>query len=88
MNVMWYVGKFDEATLEPRRQMGMTSHTSRTRSAAWRRRAAHFVTGAQRCVGDHHQVRFGGPRTQNRSPVRFVPEMYRGDGGSVITWRP
>ena len=83
MNVMWYVGKFDEATWSLGALMGMTSQyllAAKRGMAAVEQRISYR---REALVGDIILVRSAVLELRPKS-VRFVHEMYRGDGGDHL----
>ena len=83
MNVMWYVGKFDEATWNLGALMGMTSQyllEAKRGMAAVEQRISYR---REALVGDIILVRSAVLELRPKS-VRFVHEMYRGDGGDHL----
>jgi acyl-CoA thioester hydrolase len=83
MNVMWFVGKFDEATWNLGALMGMTSaymREARRGMAAVEQRIAYR---REALVGDIIVVRSAVLEVKPKS-VRFVHEMFRGDGGDHL----
>jgi acyl-CoA thioester hydrolase len=84
MNVMWYVGKFDEATWNLGAMMGMTAQylrESRRGMAAVDQRISYR---REALVGDIIVVRSAMLEVKPKS-VRFVHEMFRGDGGDHLS---
>jgi acyl-CoA thioester hydrolase len=83
MNVMWYVGKFDEATWNLAAALGMTSEylrQSRRGMAAVDQRVSYR---REALVGDIIVVRSAVLELKPKS-IRFVHEMFRGDAGDHL----
>jgi acyl-CoA thioester hydrolase len=84
MNVMWYVGKFDEATWNLAAMMGMTSQylkDSKRGMAAVEQRISYR---REALPGDVIVIRTAIVEVKPKS-VRFVHEMFRGDGGDHLS---
>ena len=84
MNVMWYVGKFDEATWNLAAMMGMTAQylkDARRGMAAVDQRISYR---REALVGDVVVVRSAVLELKPKS-IRFVHEMFRGDGGDHLS---
>jgi len=83
MNVMWYVGKFDEATWNLGAMMGMTSEYMREAKRGMAAVDQRIAYRREALVGDIILVRSAVLEVKPRS-VRFVHEMFRGDGGDHL----
>ena len=83
MNVMWYVGKFDEATWNLGAMMGMTAQYLRESKRGMAAVDQHICYKREALVGDIIIVRSGMLEVKPKS-VRFVHEMFRGDGGDHL----
>src|SRR5262245_51778585 len=83
MNVMWYVGKFDEATWNLGAQMGMTSQYMREARRGMAAVEQRIAYRREALVGDIIAVRSAVLELKPKS-VRFVHEMFRGDGGDHL----
>jgi len=84
MNVMWYVGKFDEATWNLAATMGMTSQYMRESKRGMAAVDQRICYRKEALVGDVIVVRSAVLELKPKS-VRFVHEMFRGDGGDHIS---
>jgi acyl-CoA thioester hydrolase len=83
MNVMWYVGKFDEATWNFAASSGMTGQylkDSKRGMAAVEQRISYR---REALVGDVIVVKSAALEVKPKS-IRFVHEMFRGDGGDHL----
>ena len=83
MNVMWYVGKFDEATWNLGALMGMTSAYMREAKRGMAAVEQRICYRREALVGDIIVVRSAVLEVKPKS-VRFVHEMFRGDGGDHL----
>ena len=83
MNVMWYVGKFDEATWNFAAMMGMTSEYMREAKRGMAAVDQRIAYRREALVGDIILVRSAVLELKPKA-VRFVHEMYRGDGGDHL----
>ena len=83
MNVMWYVGKFDEATWNLGARMGMTSQYLKDAKRGMAAVEQRISYRREALVGDIILVRSAILELKPKS-VRFVHEMYRGDGGDHL----
>ena len=84
MNVMWYVGKFDEATWNLGAMMGMTAQYLRESQRGMAAVDQHICYKREALVGDIIIVRSAMLEVKPKS-VRFVHEMFRGDGGDHLS---
>ena len=83
MNVMWYVGKFDEATWNLGATMGMTAQYLREAKRGMAAVDSASAIGARRWwATSSWSARPAGARPKS---VRFVHEMFRGDGGDHLS---
>jgi len=83
MNVMWYVGKFDEATWNLGAMMGMTAQYLRESKRGMAAVDQRICYRREALVGDVIVVRSAMLEVKPKS-VRFVHEMFRGDGGDHL----
>ena len=83
MNVMWYVGKFDEATWNLGAQMGMTSQYLKDAKRGMAAVEQRISYRREALVGDIIVVRSAILEVRPKS-VRFVHEMFRGDDGDHL----
>jgi acyl-CoA thioester hydrolase len=83
MNVMWYVGKFDEATWNLAAMMGMTAAYLREAKRGMAAVDQRISYRREALVGDVIVVRSAMLEVKPKS-VRFVHEMFRGDGGDHL----
>jgi acyl-CoA thioester hydrolase len=83
MNVMWYVGKFDEATWNLGALVGMTSRYLKDAKRGMAAVEQRISYRREALVGDIILVRSAVLELRPKS-VRFVHEMYRGDGGDHL----
>ena len=79
MNVMWYVGKFDEATWNLGAMMGMTAQYLREAKRGMAAVDQRIAYRREALVGDVIVVRSAVLELKPKS-IRFVHEMFRGDG--------
>jgi acyl-CoA thioester hydrolase len=84
MNVMWYVGKFDEATWNLGAMMGMTSKYMREAKRGMAAVDQRISYRREALVGDIIVIRSALLEVKPKS-VRFVHEMFRGDGGDHLS---
>lgn len=84
MNVMWYVGKFDEATWNLAAKMGMTAQYLREAKRGMAAVDQRISYRREALVGDCIVVRSAMLEVKPKS-VRFVHEMFRGDGGDHLS---
>jgi len=84
MNVMWYVGKFDEATWNLAATMGMTSQYLRDAKRGMAAVDQRICYRREALTGDVIVVRSALLELKPKS-VRFVHEMFRGDGGDHLS---
>ena len=84
MNVMWYVGKFDEATWNLAATMGMTSRYMRESNRGMAAVDQRVCYRKEALVGDVIVVRSAVLELKPKS-VRFVHEMFRGVGGDHLS---
>jgi acyl-CoA thioester hydrolase len=83
MNVMWYVGKFDEATWNLGALMGMTSQYLKETKRGMAAVEQRICYRREALVGDVIVVRSALLELKPKS-VRFVHEMFRGEGGDHL----
>jgi acyl-CoA thioester hydrolase len=83
MNVMWYVGKFDEATWNLGAMMGLTSQYMRESKRGMAAVDQRISYRREALVGDIVVVRSAVLELKPKT-VRFVHEMFRGDGGDHL----
>jgi acyl-CoA thioester hydrolase len=83
MNVMWYVGKFDEATWNLASFMGMTSQYMRDSKRGMVAVDQRIAYKREALAGDVLIVRSTVLAVKPKT-VRFVHEMFRGDGGDHL----
>ena len=83
MNVMWFVGKFDEATWNLAATMGMTSQYMRDSKRGMAAVDQRICYRREALVGDVIVVRSAVLELKPKS-IRFVHEMFRGDGGDHL----
>jgi acyl-CoA thioester hydrolase len=84
MNVMWYVGKFDEATWNLAAALGMTSAYMREAGRGMAAVDQRISYRREALVGDIIVVRSAVLEVKPKS-IRFVHEMFRGDGGDHLS---
>ena len=84
MNVMWYVGKFDEATWNLAATMGMTAQYLRDAKRGMAAVDQRISYRREALAGDVIVVRSALLELKPKS-VRFVHEMFRGDGGDHLS---
>jgi acyl-CoA thioester hydrolase len=84
MNVMWFVGKFDEATWNLGAMMGMTSQYMREAKRGMAAVEQRISYRREALVGDIIVTRSAVLELKPKS-VRFVHEMFRGDGGDHLS---
>src|SRR4249920_1333308 len=84
MNVMWFVGKFDEATWNLGAQMGMTSQYLKDMKRGMAAVEQRISYRREALVGDIILVRSAVLELKPKS-VRFVHEMFRGAGGDHLS---
>ena len=83
MNVMWYVGKFDEATWNLGAMMGMTSDYLKQARRGMAAVEQRIVYRREALAGDIIVIRSALLEVRTKS-VRFVHEMFRGEGGDHL----
>jgi acyl-CoA thioester hydrolase len=83
MNVMWFVGKFDEATWNLGALMGLTSAYMRDAKRGMAAVDQRIAYRREALVGDIIAVRSAVLEVKPKA-VRFVHEMFRGDGGDHL----
>jgi acyl-CoA thioester hydrolase len=83
MNVMWFVGKFDEATWNLGALMGMTSAYMREANRGMAAVEQRICYRREALVGDIIVIRSAVLEVKPKS-VRFVHEMFRGDDGDHL----
>jgi acyl-CoA thioester hydrolase len=84
MNVMWYVGKFDEATWNLAAMMGMTSQYLKANHRGMAAVEQRICYRKEAIAGDVVTVRTAIVELRPKL-VRFVHEMRRGDGDWLAT---
>jgi acyl-CoA thioester hydrolase len=84
MNVMWYVGKFDEATWNLAASLGMTSAYMKESGRGMAAVDQRISYRREALVGDVIVVRSAVLELKPKS-IRFVHEMFRGDGGDHLS---
>jgi acyl-CoA thioester hydrolase len=84
MNVMWFVGKFDEATWNLGAMMGMTSQYMREAKRGMAAVEQRISYRREALVGDIIITRSALLEVKPKS-VRFVHEMFRGEGGDHLS---
>jgi len=84
MNVMWYVGKFDEATWNLGAMMGMTSQYLKDTKRGMAAVEQRISYRREALVGDIVVIRSAVLEVRPKS-VRFVHEMFRGDDGDHLS---
>jgi acyl-CoA thioester hydrolase len=83
MNVMWYVGKFDEATWNLAAMMGMTSQYLKDSKRGMAAVEQRICYRKEALAGDVITVRTAIVEVKPKL-VRFVHEMFRGDKGDWL----
>jgi acyl-CoA thioester hydrolase len=83
MNVMWYVGKFDEATWNLAAMMGMTTHYLKEAKRGMAAVEQRISYRREALPGDVLTIRTAVVEVKPKS-VRFVHEMRRGDSGELL----
>ncbi|MEO8019432.1 MAG: thioesterase family protein [Pseudomonadota bacterium] len=83
MNVMWYVGKFDEATWNLASLMGMTSQYMRETQRGMVAVDQRIAYKREALAGDVLIVRSAVLALKSKS-IRFVHEMFRADTGDHL----
>jgi acyl-CoA thioester hydrolase len=83
MNVMWYVGKFDEATWNFAARMGLTGQYLKDTKRGMAAVEQRICYKREALVGDTLTVRTAAVEVKPKS-VRFVHEMRRGDMGDLL----
>jgi acyl-CoA thioester hydrolase len=84
MNVMWYVGKYDEATWNFGSMMGMTAQYLREVKRGMAAVDQRISYRREALPGDVIVIRSAMLEVKPKS-VRFVHEMFRGDGGDHLS---
>jgi acyl-CoA thioester hydrolase len=84
MNVMWYVGKFDEATWNLAAWFGLTSQYMREAKRGMAAVDQRIAYRREALVGDVIVVRSAVLELKPKS-IRFVHEMFRGDEGDHLS---
>jgi acyl-CoA thioester hydrolase len=92
MNVMWYVGKFDEATWNLAAMMGMTAQYLKDAKRGMAAVDQRIAYRREALPGDVVTIRTAIIEVRPKS-VRFVHEMRRGDLGDLAShhgghWSP
>jgi acyl-CoA thioester hydrolase len=83
MNVMWYVGKFDEATWNLAAMMGMTSQYLKEKNRGMAAVEQRIGYRKEAVAGDVVTIRTAIVEVRPKL-VRFVHEMRRGDKGDWL----
>ena len=83
MNVMWYVGKFDEATWNLAAMMGMTAQYLKDAKRGMAAVDQRIAYRREALPGDVVTIRTAVIEVRPKS-VRFVHEMRRGDLGDLL----
>jgi acyl-CoA thioester hydrolase len=83
MNVMWYVGKFDEATWSLAAMMGMTAQYLKDAKRGMAAVDQRIAYRREALPGDVVTIRTAIIEVRQKS-VRFVHEMRRGDLGDLL----
>ena len=83
MNVMWYVGKFDEATWNLAAMMGMTAQYLKDAQRGMAAVDQRIAYRREALPGDVLTIRTAIIEVRPKS-VRFVHEMRRGDLGDLL----
>ena len=83
MNVMWYVGKFDEATWNFAAITGMTAQYLREAGRGMAAVEQRIAYRREALVGDIIVIKSAALEIKPKS-IRFVHEMFRGDGGDHL----
>ena len=83
MNVMWYVGKFDEATWNLAAMMGMTAQYLKDAKRGMAAVDQRIAYRREALPGDVLTIRTAIIEVRPKS-VRFVHEMRRGDLGDLL----
>ena len=83
MNVMWYVGKFDEATWNLAAMMGMTAQYLKDAKRGMAAVDQRIAYRREALPGDVVTIRTAIIEVRAKS-VRFVHEMRRGDLGDLL----
>ena len=83
MNVMWYVGKFDEATWNLAAMMGMTAQYLKDTKRGMAAVDQRIAYRREALPGDVVTIRTAVIEVRPKS-VRFVHEMRRGDLGDLL----
>jgi acyl-CoA thioester hydrolase len=83
MNVMWYVGKFDEATWNLAAMMGMTAQYLKEAKRGMAAVDQRIAYRREALPGDVVSIRSAIIEVRPKS-VRFVHEMRRGDLGDLL----
>ena len=82
MNVMWYVGKFDEGTWNFFTHLGMTPSFMRTNARGMAAVDQRIAYQRELHAGDTVAIRTGVVEVRQKS-LRFVHEMRNGESGEV-----
>ena len=84
MNVMWYVGKYDEATWNLGAMTGMTSQYLKEAKRGMAAVDQRINYRREALAGDIIVIRSAMLEVKPKS-MRFVHEMFRGDGGDHLS---
>ena len=82
MNVMWYVGKFDEATWDLFRRLGLTPSELRRSGRGMAAVEQRIAYERELHEGDVVVVRSGVVEVRDKA-VRFVHQMYNAETGAL-----
>ena len=82
MNVMWYVGKFDEATWNLLEFAGFTPHTLRSQGLGMVAVKQEIAYKREVLAGETITIRSGVAEVREKS-IRFVHQMVNNESGEV-----
>ena len=82
MNVMWYVGKFDEATWQSLSMLGLTPSVLRERNRGMGAVQENITYKRELRAGDVVSIRSGVVEIREKV-VRFLHEMYNDETGDI-----
>ncbi len=82
MNVMWYVGKFDEATWNLFAALGLTPSYLRTHNLGMAAVQQNITYKRELLAGDIVEIRSRVEELREKS-VRFVHEMFNAEAGAI-----
>jgi acyl-CoA thioester hydrolase len=83
MNVMWYVGKFDEATWQLLSALGLTPSRLRRERAGMAAVEQHIEYKRELCAGDVITVRSSVLEIKEKS-IKLAHEMRNDDTGEIV----